>query len=309
MYAPCLSCRMGCQRLVRETVQEVSSTVALAKSSNRQNRVYMIAQPIEEELVNDIESGKFDTRLEFRTRGRLMADNYGWDVNQARKIFAFGPTDRDANVIIDATVGIDTREIKDSVVAAFTQYVPTSYDTLWLTLSSTALEGPIAGEQFRGIRLQITDLKLHADAIHRGMGQMFEPVRRSICGAILYAKPALVEPFYLVDIQVHESAVGAVYSLLTKKRGIVINEEQREGTPLKILQAYLPVMESFGFNEELRGATHGQAFPQMVFDHWENLLGNPLDPNERAGAVAKETRMRKGLEPTPRLVEFWVDKL
>ena len=81
------------------------------------------SEPLGEELVNDIESGKFDTRQEFKTRGRILADNYGWDVNQARKIFAFGPTDRDPNVMVDATVGIDTREIKDSVVTAFTQYV------------------------------------------------------------------------------------------------------------------------------------------------------------------------------------------
>lgn len=82
----------------------------------------MTAQPLEEELINDIELGKFDTRQEAKARGRILADNYRWDVNHARKIFAFGPTDRDANVIVDATVGIDTREIKDSVVAAFTQY-------------------------------------------------------------------------------------------------------------------------------------------------------------------------------------------
>jgi len=82
----------------------------------------MTAEPLGDDLVNDIESGKFDTRQEFKTRGRLLADNYGWDVNQARKIFAFGPTDRDPNVIVDATVGIDTREIRDSVVTAFTQY-------------------------------------------------------------------------------------------------------------------------------------------------------------------------------------------
>jgi elongation factor 2 len=107
----------------RETVQQPSSQVALAKSANKHNRIYMTAEPLGDDLVNDIESGKFDTRQEFKTRGRLLADKYGWDVNQARKIFAFGPTDRDPNVILDATVGIDTREIKDSVVTAFTQYV------------------------------------------------------------------------------------------------------------------------------------------------------------------------------------------
>ena len=33
--------------------------------------------------------------------------------------------------------------------------------------------GPLAGEQLRGVRLSIPDVKLHADAIHRGMGQLF----------------------------------------------------------------------------------------------------------------------------------------
>ena len=88
-----------------------------------------LRQPLGDDLVNDIESGKFDTRQEFKAIGRTLADNYGWDVNQARKIFAFGPTDRDPNVMVDATVGIDTREIKDSVVTAFTQYVLKCYQT------------------------------------------------------------------------------------------------------------------------------------------------------------------------------------
>jgi len=136
-----------------------------------------------------------------------------------------------------------------------------------------------------------------------------EPIRRSICGSILYAKPALVEPFYLVDIQVHENAVGAVYSILTKKRGVVINEEQREGTPMKTLQAHLPVNESFGFNEDLRGATHGQAFPQMVFDHWEIMSGNPTDPSDKSGEVVHSIRIRKGLQPNVQPPEYYTDKL
>ena len=39
------------------------------------------------------------------------------------------------------------------------------------------------------------------------------------------------------------------------------------------IKAYLPVMESFGFNGDLRAATSGQAFPQSVMDHWEVLNG------------------------------------
>ena len=43
------------------------------------------------------------------------------------------------------------------------------------------------------------------------------------------------------------------------------------------MQAYLPVNESFGFNGELRQATGGQAFPQLVFDHWGLMQGSSLD--------------------------------
>ena len=48
------------------------------------------------------------------------------------------------------------------------------------------------------------------------------------------------------------------------------------------VKAHLPVTESFGFVAALRQATSGQAFPQCVFDHWENLQGDcqiaPLPP-------------------------------
>ena len=61
--------------------------------------------------------------------------------------------------------------------------------------------------------------------------------------------------------------------MLNKRRGQVFSEEQRVGTPMFTVKAYLPVMESFGFNGELRAATGGQAFPQSVMDHWELMNG------------------------------------
>ena len=61
--------------------------------------------------------------------------------------------------------------------------------------------------------------------------------------------------------------------MLNKRRGQVFSEEQRVGTPMFTVKAYLPVMESFGFNGELRSATGGQAFPQSVMDHWEVMNG------------------------------------
>lgn len=77
-----------------------------------------------------------------------------------------------------------------------------------------------------------------------------------------------------VEIQCPEGAIGGIYGVLNKRRGQVFSEEQRVGTPMFTVKAYLPVMESFGFNGELRAATAGQAFPQCVFDHWEIMNGS-----------------------------------
>ena len=53
-----------------------------------------------------------------------------------------------------------------------------------------------------------------------------------------------------------------------------------------------------------------QAFPQCVFDHWQVLPGDPLDPLTKPGQVVLETRKRKGAkqENVPGL-DNYLDKL
>ena len=59
------------------------------------------------------------------------------------------------------------------------------------------------------------------------------------------------------------------------------------------VKAYLPVSESFGFNGELRQATGGQAFPQMVFDHWAIMNGSPLEKGSKLEELVQGIRKRK----------------
>ena len=114
--------------------------------------------------------------------------------------------------------------------------------------------------------------------------------------ACLLATPGLQEPVYLVEIQCPETAIGGIYSVLNKRRGQVFFEEQRVDTPMFIVKAYLPVMESFGFNADLRQATGGQAFPQSVFDHWELMNGSPLEKGSKLENMVKGIRSRKGFK-------------
>ena len=63
------------------------------------------------------------------------------------------------------------------------------------------------------------------------------------------------------------------------------------------VRAYLPVAESFGFTGELRQATAGQAFPQMVFDHWQIMPGKTTEKGGKVEQLVLDIRKRKGLKP------------
>jgi len=113
----------------------------------------------------------------------------------------------------------------------------------------------------------------------------------------------------LCEIQTPDDVVGGIYQTLTQRRGIVISEEPIAGTPLVNMKAYLPVGESFGFTQALRAATSGRAFPQCVFDHWEQMSGNPLEPGAKANDIVEAIRKRKGLKPGIPALDNFIDKL
>merc|ERR1711970_265236 len=280
----------------RETVNSESDRMCLSKSPNKHNRLYMKAQPMGEELCLAIDKGEVKSTDDMKLRARKLADEFEWDVNHARKIWCFGPDTSGPNIFCDATVAVQyLPEIKDHVVSAFQ----------WATK-----EGALADEPMRGIRYNLYDVTMHADAIHRGAGQIMPAARRCMYACMLTAEPSLMEPVFLVNITAPEGALGGIYSCLNKKRGHVFAEDNRPGTPIYNLNAYLPVLESFGFVADLRAATSGQAFPQCVFDHWALMSGDALDPSDKLGELVQSIRKRKNLSSVevPGLERYY-DKL
>jgi len=279
----------------KETVSEESSQQCLSKSPNKHNRIYATALPLGDELSNAIEEDKLTPKTEKNDRKKYLTENFSWDPNDAMKIWCFGPETTGANLLVDVTKQCQfMSEIQDSCEAAFQ----------WATK-----EGVMTEENMRGIRFNIEDVTLHADAIHRGGGQITPTMRRSLYACELTAKPRFQEPIFLVEIQTPDDAVGSIYGTISQRRGIVQGEEPIAGTPLVMLKAYLPVAESFGFTQALRAATSGRAFPQCVFDHWEELGGDPYEPGSQGGKVVADTRKRKGLKPEIPGLDNFIDKL
>lgn len=279
----------------RETVTVESSMPGLSKSPNKHNRLYFVASPMSEELTQAIVDEKILHSDDPKLRARKLADEYEWDVAEARKIWCFGPDIKGPNVMVDVTKGVQfVNEIKDSCVAAFQ----------WATK-----EGPLCEEEMRGLRFNLIDVTLHADAIHRGGGQILPPARRSCYAAMLLAKPTLQEPIFMVEVQVPDDCLGGIYKVLALKRGQVISEEQRPGTPMFTVKGYLPIAESFGFINELRAATGGQAFATLSMDHWEAVQGDATEAGSRVQQLCLDIRKRKGIKAeVPPYTEYY-DKL
>ena len=279
----------------RETVTEESDRQCLSKSANKHNRLFCKGAPLTEELCVDIDDGKAGPEADAKLRAKLLQEKYEWDATDVKKIWTYGPDGAGPNVIVDVTKGVQNmNEMKDSFIAAWQ----------WATK-----EGAMADENMRGIRVNIEDVTMHADAIHRGGGQIIGTARRVSYACELTAQPRLVEPVFSVDIQTVESAMGGIYNVLTRRRGIIIGEENRPGTPIYNVRAYMPVSESFGFTGDLRAATGGQAFPQLVFDHWQQFPGNPLEDGTLANTTTLAIRKRKGLKDGLPPLDLYMDKL
>jgi elongation factor 2 len=284
-----------------ETVSGKSDHVVMCKSPNKHNRIYLQAVPFEEGLAKAIDDKKIGPRDNPKTRAKIMSEEFGWDKELAKNIWCFGPDETGANLVVDNTKGIQNlNEIRESVKTAFQE---------------ASKKGPIADESIRGCRFEIVDCVLHADAIHRGDGQIIGTARRAFCAAMLCAQPRLMEPVYEVQIQTPESALGGIYSTFNTKRGQVFEQIPRPGTPWYSVKAYLPVYESIGrgeeaksFTEDLRASTAGQAFHQCLFSHWDMLLSDPLESGSMSNNIACEIRERKKINKVPQISEF-EDKL
>ena len=91
------------------------------------------------------------------------------------------------------------------------------------------------------------------------------------------ATPRLMEPVFYAEIQAPADCLSAIYSVLARRRGHVTQDLPKAGSPLYTIRAYIPVIDSFGFETDLRTHTQGQAFCLQVFDHWAVVPGDPLD--------------------------------
>merc|ERR1712146_124935 len=145
-----------------------------------------------------------------KERSKLLREHpaLGWEESATpTKIWCFGDDLIGPNVVTERTQGVAyLNEVKDSIVGGFK----------W-----ACQEGPMCEERLRGVKLVINDVVLHADAIHRGMGQISPTSKRASYASIYMAEPALQEPVFLANIICPQPLVGSIYNVMSMRRGSV----------------------------------------------------------------------------------------
>jgi len=86
------------------------------------------------------------------------------------------------------------------------------------------------------------------------------------------ARPSILEPMMKVEVEVPEENMGDVIGDLNRRRGQVNSMGDRSGN--KIVDAFVPLAEMFGYSTDLRSATQGRATYSMEFDHYEEVPRN-----------------------------------
>eukprot|EP00913_Durusdinium_trenchii_P001995 g1845.t1 len=295
--------------------------------------------PLEKGLGEDIEKGKVNIEWDKRRLSDFFTKNYDWDrppcpsadLLASRSVWAFGPEVNGPNVLLDDSL---PTEVNKSLLAQSKDSLRPRACFQWATK-----EGPLCDEKIRSCKFKILNAQLADDVVLRGGGQIIPTARRVAYSAFLLATPRLMEPVMFSDIECPADCVAAIYNVLSRRRGHVIRDLPKPGSPIFLgsanrwlrrfcriflftqVHAYLPAMESFGFETDLRTHTSGQAMCQTFFDHWEHVPGDPLDrsillrPLEPAPAphLAREfmlkMRRRKGLSEDVSVHKFFDDPM
>ena len=265
----------------RETVSTASAPI-MAKSPNRHNKIFMKVEPLEPEIAEMCRSGELSEMKDKKEMIKILRD-HGWEPDVAKKVMRF---DSRGNVMINGTKGV--------------QFIDESSDSILTGFDDVMKEGPLAREQMRNCKFTFTHFVPHEDTAHRGLSQLGPASRRACLGSTILAKPVVLEPILGIEVRVPQDLVGNVASVISGKRGKVLDMQQKG--IVNIVIGEVPASETFDISQIMRGQTQGKAMWNTFFKSWSPI------PKSIAGTLIPDIRKRKGLSPDPPTADEFIDK-
>ena len=146
------------------------------------------------------------------------------------------------------------------------EYVPSIEKGVRSALS----HGILAGFPVVDVRVSVVDGSYHA--VDSSDYAFAEAARLAFRDACEKAPMIIIEPIGLVEITAPGDCVGAILGDLNRRRGQIIGQDALpDGTA--VVQARVPVAETFGFATDLRSLTQGRASFSMTVDGYDEVPG------------------------------------
>ncbi|XP_952844.1 U5 snRNP subunit, putative [Theileria annulata] len=262
--------------------------------------------------------------------GLDMELNKEWDILDIKNVWSFGNGIPD--VLINDTIPNEVdinllNHIKSSIIQGFQWAIKEGplieeHIRYCVTVLATAAPiSPLTSTVTPNVKFRLINCELSNEYINITPGQIIPATRRLCYSSFLLSTPRLMEPILFSEIFCPADCVSEAYKILSKRRGHVLKDMPKPGTPFYIVHAYLPAIESFGFETDLRVDTSGQAFCLSMFDHWNIVPGDPLDKSiilrtlepapipHLAREFLVKTRRRKGLTEDVSINTFFDEEM
>ncbi|PMB75138.1 MAG: elongation factor EF-2 [Candidatus Bathyarchaeota archaeon] len=259
--------------IYRETIShDYKGPPIMGKSPNKHNRLWVTLEKLPEEVIEAIRTGKINEMQTRDERAKILRQ-FGWSTEDARNVIAIEGT----NILVNRIKGRQyVEEIIDHVKSGFREAVYTSV---------------LAKEPAYGLKVNLEDILVHEDPVHRGPAQILPMTWRPIWCCFLLSDPKLLEPILNFECKVPNQFVSNVIAIVQKRRGKILDMTNEED--MVIIKAEMPVAESFGLADELRSSTQGRAFWATQFSRWAPV------PESMQTEIIAQIRKRRGLSPTP----------
>jgi elongation factor G len=137
-------------------------------------------------------------------------------------------------------------------------------------LESVLTSGVVAGFPVVDVKVQLIDGKYH-DVDSSALA--FEiAARAAFREALQKAKSVLLEPIMKVEVVTPEDYTGSVIGDLNSRRGQIQGQDMRGNA--NVINAMVPLMNMFGYVNNLRSMSQGRATFTMQFDHYAEAPAN-----------------------------------
>jgi len=265
--------------IYRETIsQNYNGSSVMGKSPNKHNKLWITVEKLSDKVTEALREGKI-SEMQKRDERQTMLRAFGWVTDDARNVISI----EGINVLVNRIKGKQyVEEVLDHVKSGFREAVH---------------ESVLAKEPAFGLKVNLEDISVHEDPVHRGPAQILPMTWRPIWGCFLMCDPRLLEPILSFECKVPNDFVSPVITIVQKRRGKLLDMIHEED--MMIIKAEIPVAESFGISDELRSSTQGRAFWATQFSRWAPV------PDSMQMEVISQIRTRRGLSPTlPRPIDF-----